>query len=135
MIFDISEGLRAGLEAYCRTRPLAIADNGKGSGGLTQVILLLIDAAIAINCQHQVFGQRVDYGYAHAMQATGDFIGIVIEFSASMQNGHDDLGRRAPFFGVYVYRNTAAIVRNSHRFIGVNGDRYDITKTRQRFIN
>ena len=135
MEFNIGESLRAGLKADCRARPVSIADNGKRCSGLTEVELLLIDLAVAIDCQHQVLGQCVDYGYAHTMQAAGDLVGIVIEFSAGMQNGHDDLSRRASFFGMYIYRNATAIICNGDRFIGVNGDCNDITMTRECFVN
>jgi hypothetical protein len=57
--------------------------------------------------------QRVDDRDADAVQAAGDLVGILVEFSAGMQLGHDDLGRRDAFALVDVGRNAAAVV--AHR--------------------
>ena len=48
--------------------------------------------------------QRVDDRDADAVQAAGNLVGILVEFSAGMQLGHDDLGRRHAFALVDVGR-------------------------------
>src|SRR5690606_20972423 len=59
---------------------------------------------------------------AHAMQAAGNLVAIVVELTTSMQHGHDDLCRGNAFFLVHIHRDTAAVVANGDRLIGVNGD-------------
>ena len=52
-----------------------------------------------------------------------------------MQDGHDDLGRRAPLFRVYVHRNTAAIIADRDRLIRVNRDCYYAAISRQSLVD
>ena len=56
------------------------------------------------------------------MQAAGDLVGVLVELSASVQLGHDDLGRRDAFALVDVDRDAAAVVAHRHRAVGVEDD-------------
>ena len=56
------------------------------------------------------------------MQAAGDLVRVVVEFSAGVQHGHDDLGCRAILFLVDVGRDAPAVVGHGHRFVGVDRD-------------
>ena len=56
------------------------------------------------------------------MQAAGDFVGVVIEFAARVQDGHDDFGSAAPFFGVDIDRDAAAVVAHGDGFVLVDDD-------------
>ena len=58
----------------------------------------------------RVLGQCVDDGNADAVQAAGHFVGVVVEFAARVQHGHDDFGGRAPFVRVDIDRDAAAVV-------------------------
>ena len=53
------------------------------------------------------------------MQAAGHLVGVLVEFSAGMQLGHDDLGRGNAFALVDVDRNAAAVVAHGDRAVGV----------------
>ena len=75
--------------------------------------------AVAPDPQLQLARQRVDHRDADAVQAAGDLVGILVEFSAGMQLGHDDLGRRDAFALVDVDRNAAAVVAHGDRTVGV----------------
>jgi hypothetical protein len=72
--------------------------------------------------QVQDVGQGVDHRHADAVQTAGDLVGTVVELTAGVQHGHDDLGRRPPFFGVDVHRNAAAVVLDRDGLVGVDGD-------------
>src|SRR5262249_37063336 len=72
--------------------------------------------------QLQVVRQRVHDRDTDAVQAAGDLVGAVVELPARVQHGHDDLGRGTPFLGVDIHRNSTAVVRDRHRFVGVDGD-------------
>jgi hypothetical protein len=39
-----------------------------------------------------------------------------------MQDGHDDLGGRAPLFGVQIDRNAPAVIGDRDGLVGVNRD-------------
>ena len=66
--------------------------------------------------------QRVDDRDADAVQAARNLVGVLVEFSAGMELGHDDLGRRHAFALVDVGRDAAAVVAHGHRAVGVERD-------------
>jgi hypothetical protein len=69
------------------------------------------------------------------MQATRYFVGVAVEFTACMKNGHDDFCSRATFFFVYVHRDAAAIIDDTDRLIYVDDDLDFSTVTSQGFID
>jgi hypothetical protein len=75
------------------------------------------------DAQLQARGQRVDHRHAHAVQTAGNLVGVLVEFTAGVQLGHDDFSRRNAFLGVDVGRNPAPIVEHRHRTIGVQASR------------
>ena len=68
--------------------------------------------------------QRVDHRDADAVQAAGDLVGVLVEFSAGMQLGHDDLGRRDAFALVDVGRDAAAVVAHGAGAVRIERDRH-----------
>src|ERR1700761_1422662 len=69
------------------------------------------------------------------MQTTGDLVGTVIELTAGVQDGHDDLGRGATFLGVNIHRYSTAVVGHGDGLVGVNGHDDAIAMTGQRLVN
>ena len=63
--------------------------------------------------------KRVDHRRADAVQAARDLVGVLVEFSAGMELGHDDLGRRDALFLVDVDRHAAAVVAHRDRAVAV----------------
>jgi hypothetical protein len=76
-------------------------------------------AAIAPDRQVEPVRQRVHHRDAHAVQAAGDLVGVLVEFPARVQLGHDDLGRRHAFFGVDLGGNAAAVIGHAGGAVGV----------------
>ena len=66
--------------------------------------------AVAPDGELEPARQRVDHRDADAVQAAGHLVGVLVEFPAGMQLGHDDLGRRHAFALVDVGRDAAAVV-------------------------
>ncbi len=132
---DVREDLRARLEAQRRAFLVGIADGGQRRLGLAQPIFLTMQLAVAPDEQFQIIGERIDHRDADAMQTAGDLVGAVIELAAGVQHGHDDFGGGAPFFGVDVDRDAAAVVRHGHGFVGVNGDHHPVAMTRQGLVD
>ena len=91
--------------------------------------------AVAADVELEEIGQRIDDGHTDAMQSTGNLVGGVVELSARMQHGHDDLGRGDALFAVNVDRNAAAVVGHGDGFIGMNSDHHAITMARQRLVD
>ena len=87
---------------------------------LAHPVLLAVQLAVARDSERQRARERVHDRNADAVQAARDLVGVVVEFSASVQHGHDDLGCRTPFFAVDIGRNAPAIVLDGDRFVGVN---------------
>lgn len=122
MELDVAEDLHRRLEAQ---RGAAL---GRGFQllervlRLTQRIFLLVVEAVAPDIQPQVLGQRVDHRDAHAVQAAGHFVAVVVELAAGVQHGEDHLGCGNAFFLVDVHRNAAAVVRHRYRAIHVDLD-------------
>jgi len=54
-----------------------------------------------------------------AVQAARHLVGILVEFSAGVQLGHDDLGRGNAFALVDVDGNAAAVVAHGDGIVGV----------------
>ena len=82
--------------------------------------------AIAEDCQIEEFAERVDDRHADAVKAAGNLVGIVVgcilELTAGMKLGHDDLGRRHAFLGMDPGRNAAAIILDRDRSVGIECD-------------
>src|SRR6185437_1090761 len=66
--------------------------------------------AAALDPALQVFAKRVDDGDADAVQAAGEFVGLVGEFSAGVQAGEDELDAAHLLLGMDVDRHAAAVV-------------------------
>ena len=63
--------------------------------------------------------KRIDHRHADAVQSAGNLVGVLVEFSAGVQLGHDDFGRRYAFTFVDVGRNAAAVVADGAGAVGV----------------
>ncbi len=123
VVFDIGEGFRGGEERHLGAAlAMGVADHLErrhrvAMGEFDEMLL-----AVAPDPQLQLARQRVDDGDADAVQAAGHLVGILVEFSARMQLGHDDLGRGNALALVNVDRNAAAVVAHRDRAVGVEYD-------------
>ena len=123
IIFDIGEGFGRGEERHLGAAlALGVADDHQRRHRVAMGELDVMLLAVAPDPQLQLARQRVDHGDADAVQAAGNLVGILVEFSARMQLGHDDLGRRDAFALVDVDRNAAAVVAHGDRAVGIEHD-------------
>ena len=100
-----------------------VADDGERRDRVAMAELDLVRLAVAVDAQLEPARERVHHGDADAVQAAGDLVGVLVELTARMQLGHDDLGRRDAFALVDVGRNAAAVVGDGHRAVGIERDR------------
>ena len=109
-----------GLKRMIVPRLSVVPDLGQRRLGLAQAVLLLVQLAVAMNRQQQVLGKGVDDRNADAMQATRDLVGRIVEFSAGMQDGHDDFGGRSTLLRMDIHRYSTAVVGHGDRLVGVD---------------
>src|SRR5690606_27417280 len=114
---DVGKDLARRLEAQRGAAPLRGFHLLERVQRLAQRILLLPVEAVAPDIQPQVLGQRGDHRNAHAVQAAGNLVAVVVELATGVQDGEDHLGRRAPLFLVGIDRDAAAVVGNGDRTI------------------
>ncbi len=69
------------------------------------------------------------------MQAAGDLVGILVELTAGMQLGHDDLGGRDSLLLVDADRNAAPVVGDGAGAVGIQGDRNGVAIAFERFVD
>src|SRR5690606_23496120 len=80
-------------------------------------VSLFPDLAAAADSQDQLFRQRVHHGHTYAVQTAGDLVGVIVELTAGVQHGHDDLGSRNAFVFVHVYRDATTVVTHGDGFV------------------
>ena len=82
----------------------------------------LVNLAVAPDAELQLARQGVDHRDTDAVEAAGDLVGVLVEFSAGMELGHDDLGGGHALPLVNVGGDAAAVVPDRRRAVGVEGD-------------
>lgn len=99
------------------------------------LIDLTVDFVIALDNQFQFLGQGVNHGNTHAVQTAGHFIGVIVEFTARVQHGHDHFRSRNALFRVNTGRDATPVILHGYGVIGMNGDDNVFTVTRERFVD
>ena len=136
IIFDIGEGFGRGEERHLGAAlAIGVADHLQRRHRVAMGELDEMFLAVAPDPQLQLARQRVDDGDADAMQAAGHLVGILVEFSAGMELGHDDLGRGNAFALVDVDGNAAAVVAHGDGAVGVEHDLDRGGVAGQRFVD
>src|SRR5690606_41961264 len=82
---------------------------------------LFPDLATTANRQYQLLGQCVDHGNTYTVQTTRNLVGVVVELTAGMQNGHDHFGSRYTVF-MDINRDTTTVIARGDGFVGMDGD-------------
>ena len=104
--------------------------------GVAMLEAHLVDLAVAAaDLELEPGRQGVDHRNADAVQTAGDLVGILVEFPAGMELGHDDLGRRDAFFLVDVGRDAAAVVDHGRRAVGIEDDGHEVGMAGQRLVD
>ena len=114
--FDHGEGFGRGREGDLGPTLDAAIDDRRGAYDLERrdhVAVAEFDEMlkpVAPDAQKEPRRQRVDDRDADAVQSAGNLVGVLVEFPAGVQLGHDDLGRRHPFLVMDAGWNAASIV-------------------------
>lgn len=133
---DHREGFGAGLEGDFRPGfAAAVAKRHQRCVGDAVGEADLVDLALALDAQLEPDRQRVDDGDADAMQTAGHLVGVLVEFAAGVQLGHDHFGSGYALAGVDIRRDTTTIVGHRHRAVGVERYGYQVGVTTERFVD
>ena len=116
------EDLFVGLEAHRGAVAVGLADDRQLVLRHAAGIVLAVALAVAAHRDRQPLGQGVDAGHAHAVQAAGDLVAVVVELAAGVQFGHDHLHRGHAFLGMDVHGDAAAVVAHGDAVVGVQDD-------------
>ena len=85
-----------------------------------------VHLAFAAHREAQLAGERIHAAHAHAVQAAGHLVAVLVELAARVQLGQGDLCRRALGLVLVVHLdaggNPAAVVRDGDGVVGMDGD-------------
>ncbi|CAM5290421.1 hypothetical protein RLIN73S_04688 [Rhodanobacter lindaniclasticus] len=131
----VGERGRAGQEAHDGAAAARRANLLQRKQRFPERVFLLVLVTVAMNGQPQVLAQRVHHRDAHAVQATGDLVGVGVELAARMQHRHHHLGGGAVLLGMHVHRDATTIVGHADRAILVDRDQDLVAVAGQRLVD
>ena len=109
------EGLnRAGLIGGLAATQGTVGHATVGEGDVPRV-------ALAVHLGNHAGRKGVHHGDTHAVQTTGDRVAAAAKLTAGVQHGHDDLDGGFVLGGVLIHGNTATVILDAHRAIGLDG--------------
>jgi len=98
-----------------------------------------VHLAVLPHRQAQPLAERVHTAHAHAVQAAGDLVAVLVELAAGVQLSERDLGGRALGLVLVVELdaggNAAAVVDDGNAVVGVDGDDDVVAHAGQRFVD
>ena len=115
------EDLGIRFEGHLGAGLLRHTDGLQRRHGIALAILLVPGLALALDLQLEQLGQRVHHRNADAMQTARNLVVRVVELSARVEDGHDDLGRRALLDWMFADGHAAAVVLDAHRPVEMDG--------------
>ena len=118
-----------------RTRIRSITHHGDIRQRLAFAVLLHEDFSLTVDGSHQIVGQGIDAGNAHAVQTAGHLVTILAELTAGVQHRQDHLQGGTMLLGVHSRRNTTAVVRHLDGVAFQNTDLNVRTITGQRLVD
>ena len=96
---------------------------------------LKINLTVPVYFHFEKFRERIHHGNAHAVQASRDFIALVVEFTAGMQLGHNHFKRGNMLGFVHIHRDTPTVVNDNDAVVRQNLDVNKVAVFRQRFVD
>ena len=115
------EDLLVGPERDGGARGLGVAHDLHLLDGLAALEGHLVDLAVAADLRDELLGEGVHDGDAHAVEAAGDLVGVVVKLAARVEDGEDHLERRDLLDGVLLHGDAAAVVVDRDRVVRVDG--------------
>ena len=130
-----TEDLRVGVKRDLRARLARLPRLFQLVDGLSALIRLLPHGAIPADFHIQRIGQRIHHGNADAVQPARNFVGLRIEFAASVQYRQHHFRGGTLLCGVHIHRNSASVVLHSDAIVFVDRDVDLVAVARHRFVH
>ena len=134
-VFRDGEDFRIRLEFDGRSCFGRLADLLQRAGRVAAGEFHLMFIAVAVDCEDEPFGEGVDAGDADAVEAAGDFVCGMVEFTAGVQNGEGDFAGGLLFDGMDIDRDAAAVVRHGDGIVDVDDDFDVVAVAGERFVD
>ena len=135
MEFDVGKSFRRRDEMHLGARGIGFTNRRKRRVGNTVSVSLLVDLVVATDGQGKGGGQCVHYRNPDAVQTTGHFVGVIVEFTTGVQHGHDNFCGGNAFLFMQIDRNSTAVILDRHRLVRVNNHTNLRAVARERFID
>jgi len=130
------EGFDAGEEAHgSAALAVRVAAPDERCFGVAVAKAHVVLGAIAPDREVEPLRERIDDGDAHAVEAAGNLVGVLVEFPARVQLSHDDFGGRDAFAGVDVRRNAAPVIGDFDGSIRVQNHMHMLGMPRESLVN
>ena len=91
--------------------------------------------AVLLHLHREPRGQRVHHRYAHAVQAAGEAVAVLIELGAGVQLGEDQFDAGEFVLAVHVHGHAATVVDHLDGTVQAQGDVYVAAETGQHFVH
>ena len=119
---DLREHLRVRFEPGDGAVVVGAADFPHRGVGRAALVALLVDRAVAMHGHLAPERQRVDHGYADAVQAAGDLVALLVELAAGVEPSHHHLEGADAFGRMNVGGNAAPVVGDADHLARLYGD-------------
>jgi len=118
----LGEDLRIRLEGHPGTGGRGLAGHLQIAGDVAPLVALTVDPALLVDLDLQPLGERIDDAHADAVQAPRNLVVGAVELASGVEDRHHDLDARTPLFGMYVDRDSTAVVEDAAAPVGSEGD-------------
>ena len=95
----------------------------------------MIDCAVLFDLHIQPFGERVDYGSAHAVKAAGYLVSAAAEFAACVKFGKDKVHGISSGLMVDAYRDPSSVIGDSDAAVLIDRHFYHGAEAGQSLIH
>ena len=126
---------RTGLALLPVTGSFRLRDRVYRSQRFALRIILRVDSSVTIHLNVHLGREGVHAAHTHAVQTTGNFIGILVELTTCVKHGHYDLQRRLMLLRMHVHRNTTTVILHGNGVILIDMHGDLVAETRKRLIN
>lgn len=132
---NLVENLAVGQEGNAGPDLVSLAGHSQGRDAIAALIALEVHVSILEHLDFEVFGQGVDDGRAHTVQAARNFVAAASELAASVQDGEHDFNCGQAGLLLDVDGNAAPVVLDDDYVPLLDGDPDIVAVTRQRLVN
>ena len=129
------EDLRVGLEADRRAGAARLAEHIELLHRLAADERHVVPVAVAVHDHLEPLGQGVHDRDADAVQAARHLVGVLVELAPGVEQRERHLDGRQLFGGMDVDRDSAAVIGDRDRVVGMDGDVDRVAEAGERLVD